>query len=273
MDPLQALVLGIVQGLTEFLPISSSAHLILVPWLLGWQDPGLTFDIALHAGTLIAVVAYFWRDWLGLLGGFVSSIRRRAITGDPQSELFWLLVVASIPGAIVGAVAEKAVESWLRAPAIVATLMISLAVVLLVAEAVAKRTRQLKDVNLHDALVIGVSQALAVCPGISRSGITITAGLFRGLTRQTAARFSFLMSTPIIAGAVLLSTVKVAKSGVPADERLPFVVGFLAAAIVGFLAIKFLIGYLQSHSLRVFAYYRFVVGFGVLAIILLGIRG
>ena len=140
MDPLQALALGVVQGLTEFLPISSSAHLILVPWLFGWQDRGLSFDVALHMGTLIAVLGYFWRDWVGLLGGLVRSIRTRSVAGDEQAKLFWLLVVASVPGAVVGAVGESAVESWLRAPAIIAVLVIAMAALIMRAGSQAGRS-------------------------------------------------------------------------------------------------------------------------------------
>jgi undecaprenyl-diphosphatase len=273
MDPLQALVLGIVQGLTEFLPISSSGHLALIPWLFGWKDPGLTFDVALHMGTLIAVIGYFWRDWVDMFGGFARTVRRRSMADDAQGRLFWLLVVASIPGAIVGALAESAAANALRAPAVVASLMIGVAFLLIAAEAAGSRKRLLKDIGLSDAVIVGISQAIAICPGVSRSGITMTTGLFAGLSRETAARFSFLMSTPIIAGAGLFSLRHVLKEGLPSDERMAFFLGFLAAAAVGYLAISVLLRYIQHHSLRVFAYYRFAFGALVLAIVLIGVRG
>ena len=273
LDPFQALVMGIVQGLTEFLPVSSSAHLVLLPWLFGWRDPGLTFDVALHIGTLFAVIGYFWRDWWQLLGGLGRSLSGRRPADDPQARMFWLLVIASVPGAVVGALAEDAVESWLRAPAIIAALTIGLGLVLVLAEAIGSRDRLMKHLGLGDAILIGISQALAVCPGVSRSGVTITTGLFRGLTRDAAARFSFLMSTPIIAGAGLYNLRHLLTGGLPADERLGFAIGFTAAAVVGFLAIKLLLRYLQRNSLLVFAYYRFALGALIFAVILAGVRG
>jgi len=273
LDPFQALVMGIVQGLTEFLPVSSSAHLVLLPWLFGWRDPGLTFDVALHIGTLFAVIGYFWRDWWQLVGGLGRSLSRRRLADDPQARMFWLLVIASVPGAVVGALAEDAVESWLRAPAIIAALTIGLGLVLVLAEAIGSRDRLMKHLGLGDAILIGISQALAVCPGVSRSGVTITTGLFRGLTRDAAARFSFLMSTPIIAGAGLYNLRHLLTGGLPADERLGFAIGFTAAAVVGFLAIKLLLRYLQRNSLLVFAYYRFALGALIFAVILAGVRG
>jgi undecaprenyl-diphosphatase len=272
MDPLQALIMGILQGLTEFLPISSSGHLILLPWLLGWPDPGLTFDVALHMGTLLAVLAYFWSDWVELVKGAIRTITRRRYQDDRQARLFWLLVIASIPGAVVGALAEKAAETWLRAPAIVATLMIGLGILLLLADRFGNQKRQLYQIGLSDAIIVGISQAFAVMPGVSRSGVTITAGLFRGLDRATAARFSFLMSTPIIAGASLFNMRHVVQGGLPVDERLAFGIGVLSAALAGFMSIKLLLYYLQNNSLRVFAYYRFAVGLAVFALLLTGIR-
>lgn len=272
MDPFQALAMGIVQGLTEFLPISSSAHLVLLPWLLGWNDPGLTFDVALHIGTLLAVVGYFWRDWWQILLGLGRTLTGRRLADDVEARLFWLLVVASIPGAVVGALAENAVESWLRAPAIIAALTIGLGLVLVLAEALSSRDRLLKHLGLGDSILIGISQALAVCPGVSRSGITITTGLFRGLTRDAAARFSFLMSTPIIAGAGLFNLRHLVKDGIPAGEGLAFAIGFVAAAVVGFLAIKLLLHYLQRNSLHIFAYYRFALGLFIFGLLLAGVR-
>jgi undecaprenyl-diphosphatase len=272
MDPFQAMVKGVLQGLTEFLPISSSAHLVLIPWLFGWQDSGLTFDVALHVGTLFAVLAYFWRDWWQMLQSMVRTLAKRRLDDDPAARMFLLLVLASIPAAVVGAIAEEAVESWLREPLIIAALLIGLGALMLVAEAIASRDRLLKHIGLPDAVLIGLSQALAICPGVSRSGITITAGLFRGLTREAAARFSFLMSMPIIGGAGIYNLRHLVSDGLPPGEQLSFAIGFISAAVVGFLTIKLLLHYLQRNSLRVFAYYRFALGLLVLTFALVGPR-
>lgn len=271
MDPIQAMVLGVVQGLTEFLPISSSAHLVLFPWLLGWSDPGLTFDVSLHVGTLIAVLAYFWKDWLRLFGS-LARLGRGDAGASGEAKLLGLLVIASIPGAIVGVLLESAAETWLRAPAIIGALTFGLGVLLVIAEVVGKRKRLLPGIRLGDAALIGLSQALAIFPGVSRSGITITAGLFRGFTRDAAARFSFLMSTPIIFGAGVYNTRNLLESGLPADQQFGFAIGFLSAAIVGFLTIKLLLHYLQRNSLLVFAYYRFALAALIFAAILSGVR-
>lgn len=272
MDPLQALAMGALQGLAEFLPISSSAHLILLPWLFGWHDPGLSFDVALHMGTLIAVLSYFWQDWLILLRGMMRTITGRQLTSDSYGRLFWLLVISSIPGAVVGALLEQEAETWLRAPAVVATFMIGLGLLLMLAEATGKRNRLLTQIGLRDSTLLGLSQALAIMPGVSRSGITITTGLFRGLTRDAAARFSFLMSTPIIAGAGIFNMGHLVKNGIPGDERLAFAIGIVSAMLVGFLAIKVLLYYLQRNSLRIFAYYRLAAGLAIFILLLTGLR-
>lgn len=270
MDPIQALILGIVQGLTEFLPVSSSAHLVVFPWLFQWKDPGLTFDVSLHAGTLLAVIAYFWRDWVRLVHGAWLGVKAGRPAGNGEARMFWLLALASIPGALAGAVLEDAAETTLRAPALISALLVGVGVILIVGERLGSRDRLLKHIGVRDAVLIGISQALAILPGVSRSGITITTGLFRGLTRDAAARFSFLMSTPIIGGAALFNMRHLAK-GLSGDERQAFAIGFTAAAVVGFLAIKLLMSYVQRNSLMVFAYYRF--GFGALILGLLLMQG
>lgn len=257
-------MLGIVQGLAEFIPISSSGHLIVVPWLFGWSDPGLSFDVALHAGTLLAVLAFFWRDWVGLVRAFVASLVRRQINANADRRLAWIVILATIPGAVAGWLGEKAVESMFHSSSnqtngvlLIAVFTVALAVVLWLAEWLAQHTRVLKDMTARDGVVIGLAQMLALIPGVSRSGSTITAGLFSGLTREAAARFSFLLATPIIGGAALKALYNLAKVGLPAPERLPFVVGFLTAAIVGYLCITFFLRYLQKGTLVPFVFYRF----------------
>lgn len=256
MNVLQALVLGLVQGVGEFLPISSSAHLILIPWFFRWPDPGLTFDVALHLGTLIAVVAYFWRDIIELV---LSGL------GQPRSQdgrLFWYLIVASIPGAIFGVLFEKQAETIFRSPLLIALTLTLMGLGLWWADRVGRKRRFLDDVNLFDGIIIGISQALAIIPGVSRSGITMTAGLLTGMERETAARFSFLMSVPIIAGAALLKL-----KDLPLHEvNTAFIVGVLTAAVVGFLAIKFLLQYLRRGSYLLFTGYRILLAVLIVAV-------
>lgn len=256
MTVLQAIVLGLVQGVGEFLPISSSAHLILTPWFFRWPDPGLTFDVALHLGTLIAVIAYFWRDITELV---LSGL------GRPRSQdgrLFWYLIVASIPGAIFGVLFEKQAETIFRSPLLIALTLTLMGLGLWWADRVGRKRRQLDDVNLLDGILIGISQALAIIPGVSRSGITMTAGLLTGMERETAARFSFLMSVPIIAGAALLKL-----KDLPLREvNLAFIAGVLTAAVVGFLAIKFLLQYLRRGSYLLFTGYRILLAALVVAV-------
>ncbi|MDN5325687.1 MAG: undecaprenyl-diphosphatase [Moorella sp. (in: firmicutes)] len=256
MTVLQAIVLGLVQGLGEFLPISSSAHLILTPWFFRWPDPGLTFDVALHLGTLIAVIAYFWRDITELV---LSGL------GRPRSQdgrLFWYLIVASIPGAIFGVLFEKQAETIFRSPLLIALTLTLMGLGLWGADRVGRKRRQLDDVNLFDGIIVGISQALAIIPGVSRSGITMTAGLLTGMERETAARFSFLMSVPIIAGAALLKL-----KDLPLREvNLAFIAGVLTAAVVGFLAIKFLLQYLRRGSYLLFTGYRILLAALVVAV-------
>lgn len=281
----QAIVLGIVQGLTEFLPISSSAHLILIPWLLGWDNPvieSLPFDVALHIGTLISVLAFFANDWVRLIRAGVSSILERKIGNDPDRRLAWLIVLGSIPGAVIGALAESKVEEIFHAPnaplaqwavIAIAIMLALLGLFLFIAERVAKHIRDLKQVTIVDALIVGAAQALAIFPGVSRSGATITAGLFLGLKRDDAARFSFLLGAPIIAGAGLKSVydlVQESQAGaLSANDLVLYAVGFLASAITGFLAIQFLLRYLRTNSTDIFVYYRWALAAFLIAVALL----
>lgn len=249
MDLLQAIILGLVQGLGEFLPISSSAHLVLTPWFFHWNDPGLTFDVALHFGTLVAVIAYFWRDIISLV---VSGLTRpRSLDG----RLFWYLIVASIPGAIAGVILEDYAETIFRSPLIIALMLTIMGIGLWWGDRVGIKKRRLEEVSLRDSLIVGISQALAIIPGVSRSGITMTAGLMTGMKRETAARFSFLMSIPIIAGAALLKITDLTLQ----DLNMEFITGVLTAGIVGFLAIKFLLQYLRQGSYLIFTWYRIIL--------------
>ncbi len=259
MSTLQAIILGIVQGLTEFLPISSSAHLALVPWVLGWPVPSLTFDTVLHMGTLVAVVAYFWGDIWRILGAWWQSLRTRRID-NPDARLAWLLILATLPAVLAGVLLEDLVEGLLSTPAVVAAFLIVTGVLLFVSDRVGRKQRTLEQLNTLDAVSIGVAQACAIIPGLSRSGLTIAAGLFRGLTREEAARFAFLLALPITFGAAAQQVYIAARAGLSSADLLPMLLGAGAALVAGYLAIRLLLGYVRSHSLRPFAYYCWVVG-------------
>ncbi len=259
----QALVLGIVQGVGEFLPISSTAHLALTPWLLGWPDPGLAFDVALHLGTLVAVLGFFWRDWAALV---VKGLVRGQ---EEERRLFWYLVAATVPGALAGLLLEEAAATTFRSPVLIALALIVMGWVLYWADA--RRGcggHGIGSMGWGDALVIGFSQAVAIVPGVSRSGATMTAALLRGLHREAAARFSFLMSTPIILGAGVVSLDRLQSADLAAPA---FWVGLVAAAGAGGLSIGFLLNYLRRGTFRVFAWYRFALG--CLVIMLAVLRG
>jgi undecaprenyl-diphosphatase len=276
MSLLHAAILGIIQGLTEFLPVSSSAHLLWAHELFHIGEMNkhqdLAFDVALHGGTLLAIVVYFWRDILNLLGAGLASIRDRSMANDPNRRLAWFVVIATIPGAIFGALLNQTVEDTIRAPWIAAVAMICLALVLLLAENVGRRVKDIRHLTLADSIIVGVCQAGALIPGVSRSGVTITAGLFRDMERDTAARFSFLLSGPIIAGAVLMKTREMLKEGFPHELKMPFIVGVATSAIVGFIAIWFLLNYLRTHSTLVFIIYRILAGLAVIGYVLLMMR-
>jgi undecaprenyl-diphosphatase len=269
MPLFQVIVLGIVQGLTEFLPISSTAHLALVPWLFGWKDPGLSFDIALHVGTLLAVLAYFLRDWLQIL---VQGLGMETMGGDPDLRrnrgLLWLLAAGSIPVGIAGLLFQKKAESAWRNPYGIGTMLIVVGIVMWLAERSGRRQKDLGHLSMIDALFIGLGQALAVVPGTSRSGITISAGLFRSLTRTSAARFSFLLSAPAVAAAAAkdLWDLYRHEGGIPPEMMTPFVVGILVSAVTGALVIKFLMDFLKRYTFNCFVIYRIVFGIIVIAL-------
>lgn len=282
----QAVVLAIIQGLAEFIPVSSSGHLIIVRRLLGWNELSpaheLTFDVALHFGTLLSVLFYFRRTWSQIvraaLGGKVVRFSEAGsadqnLTPEEEREerwLLWFLAVATIPGAIAGKLLEHSAEDYFRAHIyLIATALIVVALFMAWGEKIGRMTKPLTGVTFADAIIVGCAQALALIPGVSRSGSTITAGLFRNITREAAVRFSFLLSTPIIAGAALLKAHELKKEGLPAGMHAPFVIGVLVSAVVGYAAIAWLIRYLQSNTLKIFIIYRIVVGIIVIGLALM----
>jgi undecaprenyl-diphosphatase len=249
----QAAVLGLVQGLGEFLPISSSAHLIVVPWLFRWPDQGLSFDVALHLGTLTAVIVYYWRDIIALLKAFFASLVPKSRNWqDSNQRLAWLLLLATIPGAIFGKLFEADVETIFRNPLLIAGTLSVMGLILFAADYYGKKHKTLTGMTWRQSLAIGLSQALALIPGVSRSGATITTSLSLGFTRADAARFSFLMSIPIIAGAGLLKAPEL----IHTTNWVPVLVGFVVAALTGFAAIVFLLRYISHRSLALFTWYR-----------------
>jgi undecaprenyl-diphosphatase len=263
MDSFQALVLGVLQGLAEFLPISSSAHLALAPWVLGWVPPGLAFDVALHVGTLVAVLAYFSREWLRLLAAAWDLVRTRRVD-TVDKRLLVYLVIATIPGGIGGLLLNDLAETTFRAPALIATLLILMGVVLWLVDRRARLARPLEQLRWTDAVLVGVAQVFALMPGVSRSGATITAGLALGLERASAARFSFLMSMPITLAAAVF---KVPEAVQHAQSLTPLIVGIIASAVSGWLAIAVLLRFVSRHTYGIFAVYRIVVGLAVLALV------
>lgn len=251
----QVIVLALVQGITELLPISSSAHLVVVPWIFHWPDQGLTFDVALHVGTLLAIGLYFFKDWVDIL------LHKRRLLG--------YLILATIPAAIVGALLEHYVETTLRSPIVIGFNAITIALVMWWADSRSRTDRPLDQVTLTDSMLIGCAQALAVVPGVSRSGITITTALFRDMKREAAARFSFLLATPIVAGAGLKKAFEMRHTGIPADMYVPFLLGMAVAAASGYLVIAFFLRYLQTRTLKIFIYYRLAFGIMVLLLAIL----
>ena len=272
----QALVLGIVQGATELLPVSSSGHLILVPWAAGWHylqdhpDFNKTFDVALHLGTLIAVILYFWRDVVRIAVAWWQSLKRRRIETSDE-RIAWYIVVATVPAAIAGAAGESFIEKKLGDPWQIAILLAVFAIILWLADRVPPR-RAIEGIGWRGAFGIGLAQCLALMPGTSRSGVTITAGRFLKLNRDDAARLSFYLLIPIVFGAAVLKGVKVAKDGLPPGSAGPFVVGMIAAAVVGLVAIWGLLGYVRRHTYTVFVLYRLALSAAILITIGAGWR-
>jgi undecaprenyl-diphosphatase len=264
----QALVMGIVQGLTEFLPVSSSGHLVVVPFLFGWDDEflnSLAFSVMLHLGTLVALLAYFREDWARLIPAGLAAARDRSFRGDADRRLAWLLVASTIPAALAGLLFNDLIEDQFREIGLVVVMLVVGGVILFVADRVGRRSRAIADVTFPVATGIGAAQALALIPGISRSGISISAGRLAGLDREAAARFAFLMATPITAGAIIFEARRLltGEAGVTV-EIAPLLVGMLAALVSGFAAIHFMLRYLRTRSLDIFVWYRF----GLAAVVL-----
>ncbi|MCU0478103.1 MAG: undecaprenyl-diphosphate phosphatase [Chloroflexi bacterium] len=260
---LQAIIMGIIQGLTEFLPISSSGHLLVVPHIAGWDDPFITslaFTVMLHVGTLVALFAYFWRDWARLVPAGLATLRDRSFRGDPDRKLAWLIAATLPPAVVVGVTLNDFFEEQVRQELLVALTLVIGAGILWTADRLGRQTKALDGLGFGAAFGIGCAQAIALVPGISRSGISISAGLFAGLTREGAARFSFLMATPITLGAVIWEFRKLlsGESGVSVDAGI-LVAGMLAAAAAGFVAIAVLLRYLRNHRMTIFVVYRLVL--------------
>jgi len=269
---IQALIMGLVQGLTEFIPVSSSGHLVLVPWLFGWKDPFITsvaFTVILHMGTLFALLVFFWRDWVRLIPAGLATIRDRSFKGDPDRKMAFLLVVATIPAILVGPIFESKLEDLVREPARIALMLCVGAAILWLADRWGSKHRDETTLTFRESLGIGIAQVIALVPGISRSGISISAGLFLGLNREAAARFSFLMATPVIGGAGIWEARKfLTHDAGPSPEINVIVIGFLAALVSGFLAVRFMLEFLKRQPLTAFVVYRIVAAVVVFIVLL-----
>jgi undecaprenyl-diphosphatase len=268
---LQALVMGITQGLTEFLPVSSSGHLIIVPYLFGWTDPFITslaFSVVLHAGTLLALLVYFREDWLRLIPAGLATIRDRSFKGDPERKLAWMLVLSTIPAAIFGALLNDVIEEAVRRAELVAVVLVVGAGILWLADRWGARTKTTEDVGPGIALGLGFAQAIALIPGVSRSGISISAALFAGLTRVDAVRYSFLMATPITAAAVAWEGLKLVRGEVAGATPGVLVVGVVSSFVFGVLAIAVLLRYVRTQTFTIFVIYRLLVAAVVVAVFL-----
>lgn len=271
MEIFQSVVLGLIQGISEFLPVSSSGHLIILPWVFNWKDPGLAFDIALHFGTLLAVVVYFFKEWklifkLALKANYskklrpsVNKLQITCLAGRPanyklQSNFLWIIAVATIPGVLAGLFLENLAETFFRHPLLIAFNLFFWGLILFLADNYFKHRRNLKEINFTDGILIGLAQALAIIPGTSRSGITITTGLARGLDRATSARFSFLMLTPIIFGASLLKIGELIL-----NFNLAIALGIIFSAVSGYWSIKHLIKFIEKSNYKIFFWYRLAI--------------
>ena len=268
----QALVLGIVQGLTEFLPISSSGHLILVPYLLGWTDPfikSLAFSVMLHMGTLVALLAYFWRDWARLVPAGLAALAERSLAGDPDRRLAWLIAATLPPAVLFGVALGDFFAEQVRRPLLVALMLVIGAAILWLADRLGRKTDGIERLGFPGAFGIGCAQALALVPGISRSGISISAGLGLGLSREEATRFSFLMATPVVAGAGIFELRKMLTGDVAGDVNVAVVgIGLAAAAVSGLAAIHVLLRFVRTHSMAAFVVYRLLLAALVLVVFL-----
>jgi len=263
----QAIILAIVQGLTEFLPISSTAHLALIPRLFNWTDPGLGFDVALHLGTLAAVLIYFFRDWVQVIANGLGFTYRGARPDENSRTLLWYLVAGSIPAGLAGLKFQKYAENAWRTPYVIGAMLIIFGLLMWAADRFGSERKDLSKMSWTDSIIVGVAQALAIIPGASRSGVTITAARSRELNREAAARFSFLLSTPIIAAAAAKDAWDLHKEGgVPPEMKLPYLMGIIVSGLVGVAVIAFFIKYLRNHSLSLFVWYRVIFGIIVIAL-------
>lgn len=270
MDLSHAAILGALQGFTEVLPISSSAHLILTPWLFRWPESGLTFDVALHLGTFLALALYFWRDIIEIGVSFFDALSSGRLN-SPARKLPFLIIATAVPAAVVGKLFEHQIEAVFRSdPMLIASVMVVFGLILGLTDAMGRKRLALDNITPARAITIGVMQCLALIPGVSRSGITITAGLMLGLTRESAARFSFLISLPIVAGAALLKSFDLLKYGIPTGEGLPMLVGIAFSAFTGYISVAFLLRFVQRRSLAPFVWYRVIAGGSLIAAILYG---
>lgn len=269
----QAIILAIVQGLTEFLPVSSTAHLVAVPRIFGWEDRGLDFDVALHVGTLAAVLIYFFRDWVQVILNGIGISYRGSKPDENSRTLLWFIIIATIPAAIAGKLLKHYAEGPWRNLYVIGFAMIFVGLLLGVADRIGQEKNGIDQMSWLDTIFIGIGQAFAVIPGVSRSGITITAARLRHLDREAAARFSFLLSTPIIAGAALSDILDMRKTGIPADMRTAYPVGIIVSGIVGILCIAVFLRYLRRNSLLPFVWYRIIFGIIVIALAFFRDRG
>ncbi len=265
MTGIEAISLGIIQGITEFLPISSSGHLILAEYFMHIKSASIAFDVTLHIGTLISVLLYFWHDWIDMAGSIVPGRE----SGGRDRQLLYFLVIGTLPGAILGYLLEKDASTIFRSPWIVATTLSGFAIVLWLAERMTRRTRSLEELGWKDALAIGMAQALAIVPGVSRSGITMTMALFLGFKRETAAKFSFLLSCPIIAGAGFYEGLKLWHTGL-GSMGMDYLQGFIASVLCGYMVIAFLMRYLTKHTFYIFVYYRLIIALVVAMVLVSG---
>lgn len=271
MDLLQAVSLGVVQGLTEFLPISSTAHLALVPWFLGWKDPGLTFDVALHVGTLVAVTGYFWQDLWGMLkAGLTSLVRPNR--EDPFQRLAWQVVIGCLPAILAGTLLDRYVSGVLRSPAVIAAALMGVGLLLALADRRAQEGDGLEGLTWKRALMVGLAQACALVPGVSRSGSTMAAALGLGMSRPAAARFSFLLGYPVILGGCVFKLKDLLQAPDLAQLAVPMALGVAASAISGYFCIAYLLKFLQSNSFKVFVGYRLALGLAIFAMLALGVH-
>lgn len=266
MSLFHSIILGLVQGLTEFLPISSSGHLVIIPWLFGWEEHPFIFDIMLHLATFCAIIIYFRREWINILREGFLSIHEKTLKGPNQGKLFWCIIIASIPGVIFATLAEKRIEDYFRNPVLVAIMLGIFGLVLYIAELFGKRNKSLAEITWQISLLIGLSQMLAIIPGVSRSGITISTAMMLGMNRDSSARFSFLLSAPIILAAACYSISGLAEIDVFPSWQI-LLAGFAVSFLSSILAIHFLLKYVRKRPFTIFAIYRLVASVAILTII------